>query len=211
MLVLAGGRAERMGGRKAELPWRDGTLLAHVVGVARAVSDDVLVASGARDLRTSVPSPDTLGWVSDDPSVGGEGPLGGVLAGLAAMRAEWLWLLACDMPFIAPQALGPVARAAASSEALALVHAGRRGAEPLGALLHRDAGPRASAYAEGGGRSLRGLLEVLGAAVVADPPMTSGIPALPMLHNVNTPAELAEARRRDGAAPPAPSRRTPSR
>lgn len=211
-LVLAGGRAERMAGRKAERSWRDGTLLSHVVEVARAVSDDVIVASHERSLRDTVARPDELTWVADDPRAAGEGPLGGLLAGLGVARHPWVWLLACDMPWLAPSALERLADACAEAPAStrALAHPGARGVEAFGSLVHRDVEAVAGRYADEGGRSLQGLFEAVETRLVEDPPMTPGIPTLPMLHNVNTLDELADARGRDASAP-VPPRRTPER
>jgi molybdenum cofactor cytidylyltransferase len=51
-LVLGAGGSKRLGRPKQLLPYRDGTLLGHVIGVARACDFDQLVVAigGARGL-----------------------------------------------------------------------------------------------------------------------------------------------------------------
>ncbi len=207
MLVLAGGRAERMGGRKADRAWRTGTLLSHVVDVAQAVSDDVLIAAGSQreQLQALLDDSHALRWVDDAVEVDGEGPLGGLIGGLAAATQPWVWLLACDMPFVEPAALAPLVEAC--SPALDVIaYPGERGLEPFGALVSAGLADRAHAYAASGQRSLRGLFESAPRRILSNLPQTSAKQALPMLHNVNTHEELDAARRGDLASSPSPRR-----
>ena len=90
-LILAGGRATRMGGAaKHELLVDGQTILARQCAVlAPRVSEIVLSAARATPgLRT----------VHDAPAFGGAGPLAGIAAGLAGCRTPWLLIVAGDMP-----------------------------------------------------------------------------------------------------------------
>ncbi|MBH5323460.1 molybdenum cofactor guanylyltransferase [Aurantiacibacter sediminis] len=97
VLILAGGAASRMGGVKPSRKWGSGTLLNHVVSLARRWSHDPVVAvrrerdDGTPDCRT----------VDDRRDV--DGPLAGLAAGLdeaIACSKTRLLLLPCDMPFL---------------------------------------------------------------------------------------------------------------
>ena len=100
-LLLAGGRARRMGGGdKCLLPLGGKPLLAHAIARARPqVSLLLLNANGdpARFARFGLP-------VVADPVPGFAGPLAGILAGMAWLRANrpdisWIASFATDTPF----------------------------------------------------------------------------------------------------------------
>ncbi|QIE46893.1 molybdenum cofactor guanylyltransferase MobA [Pseudohalocynthiibacter aestuariivivens] len=98
-IILAGGRATRMGGGdKGLLPLGAGTLISHVIDrIAPQVASVALNANGdpARFSAFGLP-------VLPDPVEGFVGPLAGVLAGLdwaAAQGAETVVSVAADTPF----------------------------------------------------------------------------------------------------------------
>jgi molybdopterin-guanine dinucleotide biosynthesis protein A len=99
-LVLAGGRARRLGGAsKPDVVVGGRRLLAHVLGAV----------AGPDVRRVVVVGPDTLVLPAgvtrtlEDPPDGG--PVAGIAAGLAALRdgaePEWVLVLACDVPRVA--------------------------------------------------------------------------------------------------------------
>lgn len=101
-VILAGGRATRMGGGdKGLLPLGDGTLLDRVIArLAPQVSGLALNANGDPSRFASLGLP-----VLPDSVAGYPGPLAGVLAGLdwaAGEGAETLVTVAADTPFFPP-------------------------------------------------------------------------------------------------------------
>jgi molybdopterin-guanine dinucleotide biosynthesis protein A len=93
-IIQAGGQSRRMGRDKALIDYQGRPILAHVIDTLRQLSDDVLVVSN----RSDVYGPFGARIVPDyDPPAG---PLGGLAAGLAAMRRELAVVVACDMPFL---------------------------------------------------------------------------------------------------------------
>jgi len=100
-IILAGGAASRMGADKALLPWRGRRAIDRVAELARAAGARVLVSVGPGDYG--------LARVIDDPPLGG--PVGAVLAGVAALReaacARGL-ILAVDAPTIRLEDLQPL-------------------------------------------------------------------------------------------------------
>lgn len=100
-VILAGGQGRRMGGADKGLIEYQGRPLIEWTIAALAPQVDELVISANRNLdryaRYGYPVlPDTL---PDYP-----GPLAGVLAALAAVRADWLLVAPCDTPHL-PNAL----------------------------------------------------------------------------------------------------------
>ncbi|WP_255437288.1 NTP transferase domain-containing protein [Cellulosimicrobium sp. TH-20] len=164
-VVLAGGRAERLGTPKPGLVVGGRPLLEHAlaatVGAARTVvvGPDELAAPG-RYVRTR-----------EDPPFGG--PVAGIAAGLAALpddgRAPWVLVLACDVPRAA-EAVPALLAAARRRSGEVAVHAVRDGrAQWLVGLYERAALDAAlDALPTVQGASVRRLLAGLPAIGVPD-------------------------------------------
>ena len=191
-LILAGGRARRMGTtEKTLLDLGGAPIMARIIG---AVAGDVawlaISANGdpARFARFALPVlPDEAAWA-------GQGPLAGLCAGLAwaaGLGAEFLFTTPGDTPFV------PSGLPAALAPAPAYVTSGGRD-HPLAALwpvscrdeLRRMLAGSPSRGVAAFGRAI-GSRRVVLAAVGADDPFL----------NVNTPEDLAAARRRIGRDP----------
>jgi molybdopterin-guanine dinucleotide biosynthesis protein A len=94
--ILIGGRSRRMGHPKALIPIENTTLLERTVGIARGISDDILlIGRPAFTLPQSLSSLEVVPDRHADP-----GPIGGLLALLAQRPGHACILLACDMPYI---------------------------------------------------------------------------------------------------------------
>ena len=175
--VLAGGPGRRLGRPKAGVVLGGRTLVERAVDALRARCDDVVVVS-----RPGVPLPALDARVVHD-RPGPDCPLGALATGLAALEADEVLVLGCDLPLAAPvlDALldAPPGRAVAAAQ-------GPR-AQPLCALYPRVAALAAAERLLGAGAlPARGLLDALGAARV----QAEGDALL----NVNTPADLDRAR-----------------
>lgn len=145
-VVLAGGRASRLGGfPKPTLVVGGATLLEHALDAvheARVIAvvgpETSAVAAG----RLPEDDGDRLRWTLESPRFAG--PVAALAAGLAALRrdpagdAPWVALLAADLPR-AREALAPLAAAAAAEPEADVVLAEDDGgrAQPLLALYRR--------------------------------------------------------------------------
>lgn len=158
-LVVMGGRATRMGGRdKALLPFGDGTILASAIARFRPQVGPLALSANGDPARLS-----TFGLtVLPDAIDGPEGPLAGVLAGLAwAATLPGVTHLATipgDAPFPPDDLVARLAAAAGDGAACA---EGPSGPEPLHALWPTAALPRLRRLA-----SPRRALQALGAVSV---------------------------------------------
>jgi molybdenum cofactor guanylyltransferase len=100
-MILTGGASERMGEDKAVLLWGGVRAVDRVAEVARALGADPVITAGAEDYG--------LPHARDAQLRGG--PVGGVLAGAAALRAagcDQAVVLAVDAPTLQPADLAPL-------------------------------------------------------------------------------------------------------
>ncbi|WP_419252201.1 molybdenum cofactor guanylyltransferase [Caulobacter sp. ErkDOM-YI] len=165
-LILTGGGSRRMGRDKAALDWDGARAVDRVAELARTVGATAVLTVGA-DLG--------LPWVSDPEP--GAGPVGGVLAGVEALRAlglERALILAVDAPTVTVEDLAPLMAADAPGAAFEGL--------PLPMVLTFSALP---AGAEAGW-PLRRLVERAGLFTVA-----LQAEAEARLRGANTPAERA--------------------
>ena len=89
--ILAGGASSRMGTDKSRLLLDGQTFTQRIANTLLEVASEVtIVGQGSEDPRVKSTSDIYPHW----------GALGGVHAALAAARAEWAFVLACDLPFV---------------------------------------------------------------------------------------------------------------
>ncbi|MBK5528404.1 molybdenum cofactor guanylyltransferase MobA [Pseudomonas sp. TH06] len=97
ILLLAGGRGQRMGGQdKGLVEWQGEPLIAHLQRKTRPLTDDLIISCN-RNQEHYAPYADQL--VVDDQD-DFPGPLAGIRAGLKAARHKHLLVLPCDVPRI---------------------------------------------------------------------------------------------------------------
>ncbi|WP_263141715.1 molybdenum cofactor guanylyltransferase MobA [Pseudomonas sp. RIT-PI-AD] len=180
VLLLAGGRGQRMGGQdKGLLEWRGRPLVAWLYELVRPLGDD-LILSCNRNAERYRPYADRL---VDDGDDAYQGPLAGIRAGLAAARCANLLVLPCDAPRLDRPLLD--ALLARAGEGPAAISCGGQ-LEPLFSVWPKSLlAPLERAW-HSGERSPQRLLRQWQAATLecaADDPR---------LANLNTPQSLAE-------------------
>lgn len=182
ILILAGGRGQRMGGRdKGLLDWHGEPLIAHLHRTVRPLTDDLIISCN-RNLEAYRRYADTL---VQDADAGFPGPFAGVLAGLAAARHDWLLVLACDAPRVDAALLEALRKQACEHGTPAMVRQGSHW-QPMFSLIPRALTPTLSAAWESGERSLSWVLRggpLLALDCAEDDPR---------LANFNTPDLLEE-------------------
>lgn len=154
ILILAGGRGQRMGGRdKGLLSWRGEPLIAHLHKTVRPLTDDLIISCN-RNLEAYRPWADIL---VQDAAADFPGPFAGVLAGLAAARHDWLLVLACDAPLVDRALLEALLNLADAPDTPVMVRQGGHW-QPMFCLLPRALAPTLSAAWDNGERSLSRVL-----------------------------------------------------
>lgn len=184
VLLLAGGRGQRMGGQdKGLLSWRGQPLIAHLHRLTRGISDDLIISCN-RNAADYGAYADQL--VQDaDPDF--PGPLAGIRAGLAVAHHADLLVLPCDAPLLDLDLIQALRRAAVAHPGKPLML--RQGAQwqPLFCLIPKSLAPALERAWQAGERSPRHVLLALGAEGL-DCPADD-----PRLANLNTPELLAQS------------------
>ncbi len=185
-MILAGGGSTRFGAPKAEVHWQGRSLLAHVVDCLRGCCREVVAVA-----RTDQ---STQGWpvdriVCDDLSLP-EGPLRGIIAGLAACRTAQAMVVACDTPCLQTALLTQLQRGLdADTDAYVAEWDGRP--QPLVGTYQRDARDVLAAALAGGEVSPRRALLRLRVKLLGESECRRLDPLGLSFFNLNTPEDLA--------------------
>lgn len=181
-LILAGGESRRMGQNKANLLLGEKTLLHHVITTLYPLFSELLI---------SVRQPETDSdfiQVIDDPSHAG--PLAGLAAGLARAKTPWVFVVACDMPFMTAQLIASLAKHRVEVDAVVPVIKGYP--QPLAAFYATNSLDKLrECLNEGGKKSLREFLEKLTVRYVYEREIQAT--DLHRFFDLDTPQDLALA------------------
>ena len=192
-VILAGGRAQRMGGQdKGLLPLAGRPMVAHAAAALRSQVGALLI-----NANRNVEDYQALGYpvVSDD--VGRFfGPLAGMLAAMAVADGDYLLTAPCDSPLLAADYARRMYAALASERAeLSVACSGDR-LQPVFSLLRTELRDSLRGYLEAGERKIDRWFAAhrMAQADFSDRP--------DMFRNINTPEELAEL---EAELPPPPA------
>ena len=132
LLVLAGGQGRRMGGVDKGWTLLNGQpLIAHVLSRLQGRTGQVLI-----NANRSLEAYGRLGpRIVSDLEGDFQGPLMGILSGLAAASTPWVLVVPCDTPAL-PEDLVPRMMAGIGNHDIAVAHDGER-AHPVVALIRR--------------------------------------------------------------------------
>jgi molybdopterin-guanine dinucleotide biosynthesis protein A len=161
-LVLAGGRASRMGGLdKGLVAFGGRSLVERVIERIRPQVGELLISANRNiDRYRAFGFPvllDEAGGLEPFP-----GPLAGLLAGLRAARTRWVAAVPCDAPFLPADLVVRLAASLGASRA-AFACVGDR-AEPVFCLLRADLAEDLAAALADGERRTGAWLRSVGAA-----------------------------------------------
>jgi molybdopterin-guanine dinucleotide biosynthesis protein A len=191
-LILAGGRASRMGGEKPLTEFRGKPLIAHAIERARPQVDELLINAAEPERFAGFGCP-----VISDGIGGYQGPLAGVLAGLDWVHANrknasWLATFACDAPFF-PANL--VERLIAGTESTCAGIAVAASATDLGAQQHPVFAVWSTAIAASSKDLESGESRKMDDFIANYPNVRVMFPvgAVDPFFNINTPEDLAKA------------------
>lgn len=187
-VLLAGGKSRRMGQDKRLLSVGEETLYARSLAVLRAVfervvvvvaQDSPLVASDAPVLRDLIPHC---------------GSLGGLYTGLKQAGTQWVFAVACDMPFLDPDTIRHFI--GLKSEGDVIMAKLQNGFHPMHALYHRNCLPIMESLIHAQDLKIHRLVDhpALRVRVVMPEELRQLDPQGRSFYNVNTPADLAAAR-----------------
>ena len=131
IVLLAGGRGQRMGGQdKGWVSWQGQALIEHMQQVVRPLTDDLIISCNRNHQRYQLLADQLV----SDPDQDFTGPLIGIISALKVARHPHLIVLPCDAPRI-DQALLTQLYQAASERPAMLQHQGYW--QPLFSIIPR--------------------------------------------------------------------------
>lgn len=150
-VVLAGGRATRMGGEDKGLVRLAGRpMVEHVLrALVPQVSTVVINANRNRARYAAFGYP-----VMADDMTDFQGPLAGMCAALAAVRTELTLFVPCDSPLLPPDLADRLMRALTGADSEIAVAFGAQRLQPVFALMQTALEPSLRAYLAAGGRKI---------------------------------------------------------
>jgi molybdopterin-guanine dinucleotide biosynthesis protein A len=183
LAVVAGGQGRRLSGvPKGLLRIGERTVLEQLLSLAPLFAEVLLVANAPEPYARF-----GLRTVSD--TVPGKGAPGGVHAALVGARTEWVLAVACDMPFVSPEAVRVLLQSRAPEVDAVCFTAGGR-VEPLLAVYRASLADPWGQSLRAGDPSLRELLSRARARLLPEEALRAVDAELRSLVNVNTPEDL---------------------
>lgn len=160
ILLLAGGRGQRMGGQdKGWVQWQGKALVEHMHHTLRALTDDLIISCNRNHQRYATLADQLI----SDPTDDFPGPLIGIIEALKVARHPNLIILPCDAPRVDQSILSQL-REHAGSKPVMLRQGGYW--QPLFSLLPVSLLPQLQAQWQSGQRSpQRALLELQAVAL----------------------------------------------
>lgn len=183
-VILAGGDSTRMQRDKASLSLHGKPLFEHVTTVLLPLFPRVVAS--VRTPRADLVLPQVCDANPDG------GPLAGLVAAFESIDTDWLFLTACDMPFVSPALLEFLA--SQRSEHQAVVPVVQEHLQPLAAFYARSCLDTLRAIEAGNGkRSLCALLERLDVLYIDEVRLREYDPQLRSFFDLDTPEDFAAA------------------
>jgi molybdopterin-guanine dinucleotide biosynthesis protein A len=183
-VILAGGRASRMGGRdKAFAAVAGEPIVVRTVRIFRSLFPQVLVATNRPERFAAL---DVQAVPDRFP---GAGPLAGIHAALLACRYPHVFVAACDMPGLDPDVIRLIVARIGAADAI--VPRWDDDVEPLHAVYAARCLPAMEAALTSGRHAMRDFLQTVTVDWVDESELRALGGAAASLTNVNTPEDLA--------------------
>lgn len=177
-IILAGGRATRMGGQDKGLVQVAGIpLYQHVLARLQPQVGPIAISANRNQNRYQEFGLPTISDLTPDFN----GPLAGILSGLKYTSTEWVVFVPCDVPDF-PTTLVEQLWQQKGQTLAAYASDGER-AHPTLALLHTSLAPQLEAYLTRGERKLMLFLDAAGAQKITFEGQQAAF------HNLNTPED----------------------
>ncbi|OPY72821.1 MAG: putative molybdenum cofactor guanylyltransferase [Syntrophorhabdus sp. PtaU1.Bin058] len=182
--ILAGGRNTRMGRDKATLVLDSELLIQRVYGVVQRVFNTVVVVSNNHDALPGMDVP----IIRD--VVAAQSPMAGIVSALMYTGADYVFALACDMPFLSGEAIQYMLDNISGEDII--IPKTEKGYEPLHAIYGRSCISYMLTLLERGKYKIRDILPYLSIKAVKEAPpfFCNGIS---VFTNVNTEEEFKKA------------------
>ena len=195
-VLLAGGNSRRMGEDKRYLVVGEQTLLERGLAVLRSIFQEVLVVIAQDSLPLNVDARVVRDLVPDC------GSLGGLYTGLTQATTPYIFVVACDMPFLDPAVITQFTSRRASADIVMAKLAARL--HPMHALYGKGCLPVLEQMIRARQLKIQEMLSHASLRVqyVTEADLLTIDPSGRSFQNVNTPADLEVARSLLSQLPP---------
>ena len=180
-VILAGGESRRMGSDKALLPFRGARFIDHIYRCLDSLFDEVVIVTNSPGLFHDIPCrkvPDIYY---------GKGSLAGIHSGLCHARTEKALVVACDMPFVHPEAIRRICLY--GDQAQVVIPRRAHGLEPLHALYDKSCLPIMEEALDAGERRIVSFFPQVSVQEVAEAELCMIDRQGLSFRNINTPQE----------------------
>jgi molybdopterin-guanine dinucleotide biosynthesis protein A len=187
-VLLAGGKSRRMGQDKRFLSIGEETLYTRSLSVLQSIFQQVTVV-----IAQDTPPIESHAPVLRD-LIPNCGSLGGLYTGLKQAGTEWVFTVACDMPFLDADTIRHFLQLKGQGDVVMAKL--QQGLQPMHALYHRNCLPVMESLIRAQDFKIQRLADhpSLRVRVVALQELGAVDPEGRSFYNVNTPADLAAAR-----------------
>jgi molybdopterin-guanine dinucleotide biosynthesis protein A len=193
IVIQAGGESRRMGKDKGLVEFRGQPLVVHVLSRVASLADEILVTTNNPHGYFFLDLP----LVPD--LLQGHGALGGLYTALSAARNPLVGVVACDMPFVNPGLLSAGRDLLVNSEADLVIPRTSQGLEPFHAVYRRRTClPAVESALKAGKRRVDAWFPQVVVRYLTQEEIQRHDPQGWAFFNINTPADLEEAKQADG-------------
>ncbi len=195
-VLLAGGNSRRMGEDKRYLVVGEQTLLERGLAVLRSLFQQVLVVIAQDSPPLEVDARVVRDLLPDC------GSLGGLHSGLTEATTPYIFVVACDMPFLDPAVIAQFTSRRATADIVMAKLAGRL--HPMHALYGKRCLPVVEQLIRARELKIQDMVSQASLRVhyVTEADLLTIDPSGRSFHNVNTPVDLALARSLVARVPP---------
>ena len=198
-IILAGGASRRLEKNKALERIGGKTIIERVIDSLVPLTTEVLAVVARPEQATALRLPPSLRVVSD--RYPGGGSLGGIFTGLEACAESWSLVVACDMPFLNRELLRHLIGESSNVDAV-IPRLGDQ-PEPLHALYSKACLAPMERMLRAGDLKIAPLFDAVRVRYVDEAAIDRIDPRRLSFFNINTQADLEEARRYFRQGPPA--------
>ena len=187
--ILAGGKSSRMGTDKAFLDFDGRTLLERTLELARSITGDVRIVGGREKFARFASLVEDI--------FPGQGPLGGIHAGLRASTSDLNLMLAVDAAFVSRALLEYlIDEAHHAPEATVVVPCCDGHRQPLCAIYQREFADAAETALIAGKNRIDVLFDMVKSRVIEEAELERAGFSAALFCNLNTPEDVEEKRKR---------------
>jgi len=183
VVILAGGESRRMGQDKASVKLANGTLLNRAIRVMQPLFKKLIIS--VREPRENLLFSQLCDRGND------RGPIMGIMTALERVDTQWVFVLACDMPFISPEMVVSMATHREGRDMV--VPCVDHMLQPLAAFYSKNCLAQMGSQVSDGQRSLKILIGKMDAAIIPEEELMLCDPELLSFMDMDTQADVAQA------------------